>query len=155
VLAGARREIKRDANSQRSISHHYDVDNSFYELVLDPEMIYSCAYFREPEQSLAQAQHNKLHHLCRKRMLQPGERLLDIGCGWGGLAIWAATHYGAQVHGITLSERQLAYGQERVRKLGLQDRITLELRDYRELPQDLQFDKIVSVGMFEHIGVSN
>jgi cyclopropane-fatty-acyl-phospholipid synthase len=155
LLAGEKRSIHRDANSQRTISHHYDVDNSFYQLVLDPEMVYSCAYFHDPEQSLAQAQQNKLHHICRKLMLQPGERLLDIGCGWGGLAIWAATHYGVSVHGITLSERQLAYGQERVRQLGLQDRITLELRDYRELPQELQFDKIVSVGMFEHIGVSN
>lgn len=148
-------EIRRDANSRRTISHHYDVDNSFYQLVLDPEMIYSCAYYREAQQDLATAQQNKLHHICRKLLLQPGETLLDIGCGWGGLAIWAATHYGVKVHGITLSERQLAYGQERVRALGLGDRITLELRDYRELPQDWQFDKIVSVGMFEHIGVSN
>ena len=155
LLAGEKREIRRDANSQRTISHHYDVDNSFYQLVLDPEMIYSCAYFLEAGQSLAQAQQNKLHHICRKLMLQPGERLLDIGCGWGGLAIWAARHYGVKVHGITLSERQLSYGQERVRQLGLQEQVTLELRDYRELPQDWQFDKIVSVGMFEHIGVSN
>jgi cyclopropane-fatty-acyl-phospholipid synthase len=155
VLANGKSTIRRDSNSQRTISHHYDVDNSFYQLVLDPEMIYSCAYYANQQQSLAQAQHNKLHHICRKLMLQPGETLLDIGCGWGGLAIWAATHYGVKVHGITLSERQLAYGQERVQQLGLGDRITLELRDYRALAQDLQFDKIVSVGMFEHIGVSN
>lgn len=155
ALANGRSGIHRDSNSQRTISHHYDVDNSFYQLVLDPEMVYSCAYYREEQQSLAVAQHNKLQHICRKLLLQPGELLLDIGCGWGGLAIWAATHYGAKVHGITLSERQLAYGQERVRRLGLADRITLELCDYRALRQDLQFDKIVSVGMFEHIGVSN
>lgn len=147
--------IKRDHNSRDTISHHYDVDNSFYQLVLDPEMVYSCAYFHDASQDLAQAQRNKLDHICRKLMLQKDEHLLDIGCGWGGLAIWAATHYGVKVRGITLSSKQLEYGQERVRQLGLQERVTLELRDYRELPPDAQFDKIVSVGMFEHIGVSN
>jgi cyclopropane-fatty-acyl-phospholipid synthase len=147
--------IKRNGNSHQTISHHYDVDNDFYQLVLDPDLIYSCAYFHDESQSLAQAQHNKLDHICRKLLLQPGDTLLDVGCGWGGLAIWAATRYGAKVHGITLSSKQLAFGQARVRQLGLQDQVTLELRDYRELPKDLQFDKIVSVGMFEHIGVSN
>jgi cyclopropane-fatty-acyl-phospholipid synthase len=147
--------IKRNGNSHQTISHHYDVDNAFYQLVLDPDLIYSCAYFHDESQSLAQAQHNKLDHICRKLLLKPGDTLLDVGCGWGGLAIWAATRYGAKVHGITLSHKQLAFGQARVRQLGLQDQVTLELRDYRELPKDLQFDKIVSVGMFEHIGVSN
>lgn len=155
VLHTETSSIKRDGNSRDSISHHYDVDNAFYQLVLDPEMIYSCAYFHDDTQDLAQAQRNKLDHICRKLMLQEGESLLDIGCGWGGLAIWAARHYGARVHGITLSRKQLEYGTERVKQLGLEGRITLELRDYRELPQDWQFDKIVSVGMFEHIGVSN
>ena len=147
--------IKRNRNSRATISHHYDVDNSFYQLVLDPEMIYSCAYFHDAAQDLAQAQRNKLDHICRKLMLQEGEHMLDIGCGWGGLAIWAATHYGVRVHGITLSSKQLEFGQARVRELGLEGRVTLELRDYRELPQDSGYDKIVSVGMFEHIGVSN
>lgn len=147
--------IRRDSNSQASISHHYDVDNSFYQLVLDPEMIYSCAYFQSHDQDLAAAQRYKLDHICRKLMLQEGDRLLDIGCGWGGLAIWAARNYGARVHGITLSSKQLEYGQARVRELGLEDRITLELRDYRTLEGEQSYDKIVSVGMFEHIGVSN
>jgi len=155
VLNGDKGGIKRDGNSRATISHHYDVDNEFYQLVLDPEMVYSCAYFHDDSQSLAQAQRNKLDHICRKLMLQPGETLLDIGCGWGGLAIWATTHYGVKVHGITLSQKQLSYGAERVRSLGLADKITLELRDYRELPQHEIYDKIVSVGMFEHIGVSN
>src|SRR5690606_29669544 len=119
--------IKRNSNSQATISHHYDVDNSFYQLVLDPEMIYSCAYFQSQDQDLAAAQRFKLDHICRKLMLQEGERLLDIGCGWGGLAIWAARNYGVRVHGITLSHKQLEYGQARVRELGLDDRITLEL----------------------------
>lgn len=147
--------IKRNSNSQATISHHYDVDNSFYQLVLDPEMIYSCAYFQSQDQDLAAAQRFKLDHICRKLMLQEGERLLDIGCGWGGLAIWAARNYGVRVHGITLSHKQLEYGQARVRELGLDDRITLELRDYRTLDGEGSYDKIVSVGMFEHIGVSN
>lgn len=147
--------IKRDRNSREAISHHYDVDNEFYQHILDPEMIYSCAYFADEQQSLADAQRNKLDHICRKLMLQSGEKLLDIGCGWGGLAIWAARNYGVQVHGITLSSKQYSYATERVKSLGLQNQITLELRDYRDLPQDTLFDKIVSVGMFEHIGVSN
>jgi len=155
VLQADKGLIKRNGNSRGTISHHYDVDNNFYQLVLDPDMVYSCAYFHDESQSLVQAQHNKLDHICRKLQLKPGDTLLDVGCGWGGLAIWAATHYGVKVHGITLSSKQLALGQERVQQLGLQEQVSLELRDYRELPTNLQFDKIVSVGMFEHIGVSN
>lgn len=147
--------IKRDGNSRRSISHHYDVANEFYERILDPEMIYSCAYFLDEAQTLAQAQQNKLNHICRKLMLKPGDRLLDIGCGWAGLVIWAATHYRVTAHGITLSQKQYEYGLERVRKLGLQDQVSLELRDYRQLQGAACYDKIVSVGMFEHIGVKN
>ncbi len=142
-------------NSQASISHHYDVSNDFYRLWLDPEMVYSCAYFKDTDQALAEAQHDKLDYLCRKLRLQPGQTLLDIGCGWGALAIWAARHYGVQVHGITLSREQQQFALERVRAEGLEDQVRIELLDYRDLPEDAQYDRVVSVGMFEHIGVKN
>jgi len=142
-------------NSKESIAHHYDVSNDFYRLWLDPEMVYSCAYFRDPEYSLAAAQQDKLDYICRKLRLQPGQQLLDIGCGWGALAIWAARHYGVHAHGITLSEQQYRHATERVRREGLADRVTIELRDYRELEGEAGYDRIVSVGMFEHIGVAN
>jgi cyclopropane-fatty-acyl-phospholipid synthase len=142
-------------NSQGSIGHHYDVSNEFYKKVLDPEMIYSCAYYHDENDSLEQAQRNKLDHLCKKLILEPGETLLDIGCGWAGLALWAAKNYGVKVHGITLSKEQLALGKQRVKEAGLEKQITLELKDYRELPEKPIYDKIVSVGMFEHIGVKN
>lgn len=142
-------------NSQASISHHYDVSNDFYRLWLDPQMVYSCAYFKDEQQSLAAAQSDKLKHICRKLRLQPGQRLLDVGCGWGALVIHAAQHYGVYSHGITLSEQQYDFAQQRIRDLDLQDRVTVELRDYREMSADTQYDRIVSVGMFEHIGVDN
>ncbi len=142
-------------NSQASISHHYDVSNDFYKLWLDPQMIYSCAYFSDEQQSLADAQSDKLDHICRKLRLQAGQHLLDIGCGWGALVCWAAKHYGVTSHGITLSQQQYEYAQQRIRELGLQDQVTVELRDYRDMPMDIQYDRIVSVGMFEHVGVKN
>ncbi len=143
-------------NSRRSIAHHYDVSNDFYRLWLDPEMVYSCAYFRDPAQPLAEAQRDKLDYLCRKLRLAPGQRLLDIGCGWGGLVSWAARHYGVEAHGITLSTQQYEYARERIRREGLDDgRVRVELRDYRDLPFTARYDRIVSVGMFEHIGVAN
>ncbi|GMQ87893.1 MAG: C17 cyclopropane fatty acid synthase CfaB [Gammaproteobacteria bacterium] len=142
-------------NSQASIAHHYDVSNDFYKLWLDPEMVYSCAYYRSTTQALAEAQQDKLDYLCRKLRLQPGQTLLDIGCGWGALALWAARHYGVQVHGITLSQEQQRLAQERVRAAGLEDQIRIELLDYRDLPEDAQYDRVVSVGMFEHVGVKN
>jgi len=142
-------------NSQASIAHHYDVSNDFYKLWLDPEMVYSCAYYRDSTQPLAEAQKDKLDYLCRKLRLEPGQTLLDIGCGWGALAIWAAKHYGVQVHGITLSKEQQQLAQERVRAAGLGDQIRIELLDYRDLPEDAQYDRVVSVGMFEHVGVKN
>lgn len=139
-----------------AIAYHYDLSNDFYRLWLDPEMVYSCAYFRDPERdTLAQAQANKLDHLCRKLRLKPGERLLDVGCGWGGLARHAAKHYGVEVYGITLSKEQLALARERNVALGLDGLISLELKDYRDLPGDQGFDKVVSVGMFEHVGHAN
>lgn len=142
-------------NSRASIAHHYDVSNAFYHLWLDPEMVYSCAYFKDSDQSLAEAQRDKLDYICRKLRLAPDQSILDIGCGWGALACWAARRYQVRAHGITLSKQQYAYAVERVKREGLQDRVTIELRDYRELPQDNCYDRIVSVGMFEHIGVEN
>ena len=138
-----------------AISFHYDVSNAFYGLWLDAERVYSCAYFETAEDSLEQAQRNKLEHICRKLRLQPGDRLLDIGCGWGALACWAARHHGVRAHGITLSRRQLEYANERIRAVGLQDLVTVELRDYRDLDGAAVYDKVSSVGMFEHVGLAN
>lgn len=149
------REKSRAGNDHQAIAFHYDVSNDFYRLWLDEQMIYSCAYFEAPDDSIDQAQRNKLDHICRKLRLEPGERLLDIGCGWGALVRWAAKHYGVQAHGITLSQNQYDHAREIIREEGLQDRVTVELRDYRELQGEACYDKIVSVGMFEHIGLQN
>jgi cyclopropane-fatty-acyl-phospholipid synthase len=137
------------------IRFHYDVSDDFYALWLDPRRVYSCAYYRQPDFSLAQAQEAKLDHICRKLMLRPGERFLDIGAGWGGLLLWAAEHYGVQATGITLSQNQHAYVNGLIREKGLQDRVQILLRDYRELEEGQTFDKIASVGMFEHVGQGN
>ncbi len=142
-------------NSPASIAHHYDVGNDFYRLWLDPEMVYSCAYFNHADQPLAEAQQDKLDYLCRKLRLQPGQTLLDIGCGWGALALWAARYYGVQVHGITLSQEQYQTARARVQTACLEDQVNIELLDYRDLPDDAHYDRVVSVGMFEHIGVNN
>jgi cyclopropane-fatty-acyl-phospholipid synthase len=131
------------------------VGNDFYRLWLDPEMVYSCAYFRDSTQGLAAAQRDKLDYLCRKLRLEPGQRLLDIGCGWGALLIWAAKHYGARAHGITLSQQQHDYANERVRLEGLEGQVSVEMRDYRDLVPEAEYDRVVSVGMFEHIGLRN
>ena len=141
--------------NRAAISFHYDVSNEFYRLWLDEERVYSCAYFTSPDDSLDQAQRNKLDHICRKLRLRPGERLLDIGCGWGALVCWAARHHGVQAHGITLSRQQFEYAQQRIRTEGLQDLVTVELRDYRDLAGAGVFDKVSSVGMFEHVGLAN
>jgi len=137
------------------VRFHYDVSDDFYALWLDPRRVYSCAYFRAPDLSLAQAQEAKLDHICRKLMLRPGERFLDIGAGWGGLLLWAAEHYGVQATGITLSQNQHAYVDRRIREKGLQDRVKMLLLDYRDLADSQPFDKIASVGMFEHVGQVN
>ena len=142
-------------SDRAAISFHYDVSNAFYRLWLDEQQVYSCAYFTHPDESLDQAQRNKLDHVCRKLRLQPGERLLDIGCGWGALVCWAAQHYGVQAHGITLSQQQLAYAQARIQAQGLQDLVTVELRDYRDLEGEAVYDKVSSIGMFEHVGLAN
>jgi cyclopropane-fatty-acyl-phospholipid synthase len=141
--------------NREAIAFHYDVSNDFYRLWLDEQMVYSCAYFETPDDSLDQAQRNKLDHICRKLCLKPGERLLDIGCGWGALIRWAAKHYGVHAHGITLSRNQYDHAREVIRDEGLQDRVTVELRGYRELQGEACYDKIVSVGMFEHVGLAN
>ncbi|MDP3978588.1 MAG: C17 cyclopropane fatty acid synthase CfaB [Pseudomonas sp.] len=138
-----------------AISYHYDLSNDFYALWLDREMVYSCAYFECGSEDLEQAQQAKLRHLCRKLRLQPGERLLDVGCGWGGLARFAAREFGVEVFGITLSQAQLELARQRVADAGLAAQVQLELLDYRDLPQDGRFDKVVSVGMFEHVGHAN
>lgn len=138
-----------------AISYHYDLSNEFYRLWLDRDMVYSCAYFETGQEDLNQAQQAKLRHLCRKLRLQPGDRLLDVGCGWGGLARFAAREFDVEVYGITLSQAQLELGLQRVAEEGLEGRVTLELLDYRDLPQDGRFDKVVSVGMFEHVGHAN
>jgi cyclopropane-fatty-acyl-phospholipid synthase len=146
--------FSKDYNSD-AVSFHYDVSDEFYRLWLDERMVYSCAYYENADETLEQAQQAKLDHICRKLRLQAGEKLLDIGCGWGALLCWAAEHYGVQAHGITLSHNQHAHVQELVRSKGLQDRVTAELMDYRDLPGDAQYDKLVSVGMFEHVGLKN
>ena len=144
---------KKDA---QAIAHHYDVSNDFYALWLDPAMVYSCAYFPTAGESLATAQEAKLDHVLNKIMLQPGERLLDIGCGWGALALRAARKYGARVVGVTLSENQYRLARERVAQAGLADRVDIRLQDYRDLgTRDGHFDKITSIGMFEHVGIKH
>lgn len=140
---------------QAAISFHYDVSNAFYGLWLDAERVYSCGYFKATDDTLDQAQCNKLEHICRKLRLQRGERLLDIGCGWGALVCWAAREHGVRAHGITLSQQQLEYARERIRSEGLQDLVTVELRDYRDLEGTAVFDKVSSIGMFEHVGLAN
>ncbi len=149
-IAGHTRQSDRSA-----IEYHYDVSNEFYRLWLDPQMVYSCAYFRNGDEDLALAQTNKLEHVCRKLMLAPGERLLDIGCGWGALAIHAARHHGARVVGVTLSTNQYALARERVHAAGLQNQVEIRLQDYRDVTGEASFDKISSIGMFEHVGLKN
>jgi len=140
---------------RRSIQHHYDVGNDFYSLWLDQNRVYSCGYFAKDGDSLDVAQERKLDHICRKLNLNAGEKFLDIGCGWGGLIIWAAKNYGVHATGITLSDEQLAFARSRIEQLGLQEKIDVRLMDYRDLSSDVQYDKIASVGMFEHVGRLN
>jgi cyclopropane-fatty-acyl-phospholipid synthase len=137
------------------IRFHYDVSDDFYALWLDARRVYSCAYFRDAGMSLAQAQEAKLDHICSKLMLKPGERFLDVGAGWGGLLMWAAENYGVDATGITLSKNQHAYVQRLIEQKGLQGRVRMELRDYRDQDETQGFDKIASVGMFEHVGQAN
>jgi cyclopropane-fatty-acyl-phospholipid synthase len=149
-LRGRRRSLIRD---RRAVRHHYDLSNRFYRLVLGPSMVYSCAYFSTPDDTLEAAQEQKLDLICRKLALTAGERLLDIGCGWGSLLIHAAANYGIRAVGVTLSEPQAQLARERVAEAGLSRRVEVRAQDYREL-DDGPFDKIASVGMYEHVGRS-
>lgn len=136
---------------KRAISHHYDVGNDFYEIVLGPSMVYSCAYWPAPDTTLETAQRDKLDLVCRKLGLKPGMRLLDVGCGWGSMAMHAAREYGVSVVGITLSQEQAAYARKRVADEGLTDRVEIRVQDYRDVG-DGPFDAISSIGMAEHVG---
>jgi cyclopropane-fatty-acyl-phospholipid synthase len=143
------------AENRDAIHFHYDVSNEFYALWLDRAMVYSCAYFDSPDVDLDTAQQAKLEHICRKLSLKADEKFLDIGCGWGALVIHAAQHYGVRAHGVTLSPQQLKVARERIDQAGLNDRVTIELMDYRDLPGESVYDKVASVGMFEHVGLKN
>ena len=158
--AGLGRMLRRVAQwnpaflSRRNVAHHYDLDGRLYRRFLDEDMQYSCAYFPTGSETLEQAQAAKKHHIARKLLLdRPGLRVLDIGSGWGGMALTLARDYGCDVTGITLSAEQLAVSRERAAAAGLSDRVRFELRDYRSLDQE--FDRIVSVGMFEHVGIGH
>ncbi len=151
----ARAFVQRNAPraSRRNVAHHYDISDDLYRLFLDEDMQYSCAYFRTPDMTLEDAQIAKKAHIAAKLRLQPGMRVLDIGCGWGGMAMTLARDHGCDVLGITLSENQLATAEARVEAAGLSDRVRFDLRDYRHVKGT--FDRIVSVGMLEHVGVPN
>ena len=150
-MRGTRHSKERD---RQAVAYHYNRSNEFYALWLGSRMVYSCAYFMNSDDDLDTAQEQKLDYICRKLRLHPGERLLDIGCGWGGLVIYAAQHFGVQAYGITLSEPQAELAQRRIEEAGLTDKCKVEVRDYREVTEANSFDKIVSVGMFEHVGES-
>jgi len=156
-LTTARRgidQLNKLAASKSNVARHYDLSNDFYRLWLDRDMQYSCAYFRDPEaDSLEIAQAQKKDHIAQKLRIQPGMRVLDIGCGWGGMAMTLARDYGAYVTGVTLSEEQHALANQRVKEAGLEARVKIELKDYRHVTET--FDRVVSVGMFEHVGIPN
>jgi cyclopropane-fatty-acyl-phospholipid synthase len=139
--------------AQENVAHHYDLSRELYEMFLDKDMQYSCAYFEKDDDTLEQAQLNKKKHIASKLLLQPGQKVLDIGCGWGGLALYLGSVADVQVTGVTLAVEQLKVARERAEKLGVSDRVKFELIDYRKL--EGQFDRIVSVGMFEHVGVNH
>ena len=146
--------LLRERGSMRrapiNIAHHYDLGNDFFQLFLDPTMAYSCAYFRSPEDSLEQAQRNKFEHICRKLQLKRGESLADLGCGWGGFLLYAAQNYDITGVGVTLSRQQFEYVNDQISSLGLQNRIQVLQKDYRETPG--VYDKVASIGMLEHVG---
>jgi cyclopropane-fatty-acyl-phospholipid synthase len=138
------------SRAPKHIAHHYDLGNDFYKLWLDESMAYSCAYFRKEDDTLEQAQQQKFEHICRKLQLKAGETLVDIGCGWGGMLMYAAKHYGVRGVGCSLSKQQVEYATELVKREGLSDTVSIVFEDYRKL--EGQFDKFVSIGMFEHVG---
>ena len=153
LLGRVQRQVRHSSQGDRqAVQYHYDVSNDFYAQRLGPDMVYSCAYFEGGNETLAEAQRLKIEHILRKIRLRPGQRLLDIGCGWGALVLHAAQHFGARCVGITLSQQQAEWASERVRAAGLQERIEIRLQDYRDV-DDGPFDRITSVGMFEHVGI--
>jgi cyclopropane-fatty-acyl-phospholipid synthase len=150
---GVTRQRRSRGRTRDLIQFHYDLGNDFYQLFLDPEMQYSCGYFEEWDRTLEQAQAAKLDMICRKLRLVKGDRFLDVGCGWGGLVCHAAQRYGVTAHGVTLSQEQYDFATAKVHRLGLADRVTIELRDYASL--EGTWDKIASIGMYEHVGIAN
>ena len=142
---------------RRAISHHYDLSNEFYALLLDPSMAYSCGYWTstDPSYTLAEAQHDKLDLVCRKLGLEPGMTLLDVGCGWGSLSLHAAEHFGARVTGVTIAAEQKAYVDARIRERGLEELVEIRLQDYREVPTSVFYDAVGSIEMGEHVGEAN
>ncbi len=155
-LAGIKQVVSHSRKRDRkAIEYHYDVSNDFYRLFLDRNMVYSCAYFRSEADSLELAQEQKLDHILNKLDVRPGERLLDIGCGWGALIFRAAEKYGARAVGVTLSQNQYDHVRREIERRGLGGRVEVRLQDYRDVPEDGGYDKIASVGMFEHVGLRN
>jgi cyclopropane-fatty-acyl-phospholipid synthase len=148
------RRLHSKDRDRQAVCSHYDLPAGFYALWLDRRMVYSCAYFATAEEDLDAAQERKLDYVCRKLRLRPGERLLDIGCGWGGLIMHAVAHYGVEAVGITLSVPQAEMARQRLREAGLNDRCRVEVSDYRDIDHGQQYDKIVSIGMFEHVGAA-
>jgi cyclopropane-fatty-acyl-phospholipid synthase len=159
ILKGWLKKIRRyhqrnrAVASRKNVQHHYDLSNEFYRLFLDEDLQYSCAYWPSLDITLEEAQRAKKAHIAAKLNLKPGQRVLDIGCGWGGMAIYLAQNYGVNVVGVTLSDEQHALGRARVKALGLSDKVDIRLQDYRDVPE--KFDAIVSVGMFEHVGIAH
>ncbi len=141
------------SRDKQAIRFHYDVSDDFYALWLDKNRVYSCAYFKTETDSLELAQEQKLDHICRKLDIKPNERVLDIGCGWGAMLFWAAENYAAQCTGVTLSKNQFDYVQQKIKARGLEKKVEVQLMDYRDVPENIPYDKIISVGMFEHVGV--
>jgi cyclopropane-fatty-acyl-phospholipid synthase len=150
-LSGKQHSIERD---RQAVTYHYDVSNDFYALWLDRRMVYSCAYFHSPDEDLDTAQERKLDYICRKLRLRPGQRLLDVGCGWGGLVMHAAKHYGVDATGITLSQPQTDLANQRIAAAGLSDGCRVQVCDYRQVDEPAGYDALVSVGMFEHVGAA-
>lgn len=146
---------RKNSDARKNIQYHYDVSNAFYALWLDARRVYSCAYFRDADMTLEAAQVAKLDHICRKLNLQPGENFLDIGCGWGGLILHAVEHYGVNATGVTLSQEQYDYVNEILTARNLHDRVKVHLMNFQDMPDTQQYDKIASVGMFEHVGRAN
>lgn len=152
AIGEARNDGTTEVNA-RNVEYHYDVSNAFYALWLDKEMVYTCGYFTDWANDIDKVQQDKLEMICRKLRLKPGERLLDIGCGWGALSCYAAQHYGVTATAVTLAKEQVAYGQDKIKRLGLEDRVTMAVKDYSTV--EGTFDKVAAIGLQEHIGIDN